>query len=69
MSKAKLAEMGVPDTDQDYQDWLKKVDTHANKQFFALVFICQAGDKYMRNVVENYKMISRKEQTISTKDC
>ena len=46
LSRAKLAEMGVPDTDQDYQDWLKKVDTHANEQFFALVFIRQARDKY-----------------------
>ena len=46
IAKAKLDEMGVTNTNQDYKVWLVDVKTHANEQFFTLVFIGQAGDKF-----------------------
>ena len=46
MAKAKLAELNVTDADPVYKAWLLNVKSHANEQFFAQVFIRQAGDKF-----------------------
>ena len=46
LSEAKITELNVLKTDPIYKAWVADVKTHTNEQFFAQVFIRQAGDKF-----------------------
>ena len=46
MGKEKIEECGGDQKSQEYKDWLTDAKDHANDQFFALIFIRQAGDRF-----------------------